>query len=59
MAPTLGGGTQDTDFNKGFIEGFLQTLFGEEIGGVRATRIGGNASYQPPGAPHQERKFKL
>ena len=26
MGPTLGGGTQDTDFNKGFTKGML-TLF--------------------------------
>ena len=25
MAPTLGGGTQDTDFNKGFTKGFFTT----------------------------------
>ena len=33
MVPTLGGGTQDTDFNKGFTKGILQTIFGEEMGG--------------------------
>ena len=33
MVPTLGGGTQVTDFNKGFTEGFfLQKIFGEEMG---------------------------
>ena len=33
MVPTLAGGTQDTDFNKGFTKGFLFLIFGEEMGG--------------------------
>ena len=39
MAPTLGGGTQDTDLNKGFTKGnFTKNIFGEEMGGVRGTQ---------------------
>ena len=33
MVPTLGGGTQDTDFNKGFTKGILEKIFGEEMEG--------------------------
>ena len=29
------GGTQDTDFNKGFIKGIFTKIFGEDFGGVR------------------------
>ena len=32
MGPTLGGGTQDTDFNKGFTKGNFTKIFGEEMG---------------------------
>ena len=28
MAPTLGGGTQDTDFDKGFTNGFVLFVAG-------------------------------
>ena len=37
MGPTLGGGTQDTDFNN-LLKEFLQKIFGEEMGGVRGTQ---------------------
>ena len=47
MAPTLGGGTQDTDFNKGFTKGILQKIFGEEMGGVRGTQTPLSNSYCP------------
>ena len=33
MAPTLGGGTQDTDFNKGFSKGILTTNLRRRNGG--------------------------
>ena len=35
MAPTLGGGTQDTDVNNGFTKESLQKIFGEEMGGCQ------------------------
>ena len=38
MAPTQGGGTQDTDFNKGFTIGFLSKTIGEEMGGSGGPR---------------------
>ena len=39
MVPTLGGGTQDTDLNKGFTkENFTQKIVGEEMEGVRGTQ---------------------
>ena len=33
--PTIGGGTQDTDFNKRFTKGIFTKIFGEDFGGVR------------------------
>ena len=33
MAPTLGGGTQDTDFNKGFTEGIFTKNLRRRNGG--------------------------
>ena len=38
VVSTLGGGTQDTDFNKGFTKGIFTRIFGEEMGGVRGTQ---------------------
>ena len=29
----MGGGSQDTDFNKGFTKGIFTKIFGEEMGG--------------------------
>ena len=33
--PHPGGGTQDTDFNSGFIKELLTQIFGDDFGGVR------------------------
>ena len=33
----IGGGTQHTDFNKGFTKRFITKIFGEDFGGVRGT----------------------
>ena len=33
--PTIGGGTQDIDFDKGFTKGIFTKIFGEDFGGVR------------------------
>ena len=33
MAPTLGGGTQDTDFNKGFTKGIFTKILRRRNGG--------------------------
>ena len=38
MVPTLGGGTQDTDFNMDLLKEFLQQIFGEEMGQVKETQ---------------------
>ena len=38
MAPTLGGGTQDTDLSKGFTKGIFTKIFGEEMGGAGGPR---------------------
>ena len=41
MAPTLGGGTQDTNFNKGFTEGFFYEI-------SSAKKWGGSGGHRPP-----------
>ena len=38
MVPTLGGGTQDTDFNTGFNEGILTTNLRRNAGGSGGPR---------------------
>ena len=35
--PHPSGGTQDTDFIQGFVEGFVTKIFGEDFGAVRGT----------------------
>ena len=42
MAPTLGGGTQDTDFNKGFAKGIFKIFldFFCKISGSKTEALG-------------------